>query len=508
MTSLFFEMKLLPFIALFFGLTACQSTAHNAPSSWDAGDTIAADTYSVSLNETGSEIGTVFSLQLSDEASQVANWVLELPPLSLEENHFSVIGGMSFQSIGWGTNHVRELGPVALYDDRVALEIARQSLQERIDTFLPTLASGGLNWLRDVQNMPWGMIEIEPGRYDFRLVDHLVVGSQSQGLNYVGTVMPYAAWDLASRGETATVCEHFLDEDFFYLAHGEAMDRYVDLDAFAAFLSVTVERYDGDGIDDAPGLEWGVRHWQIHNEPEGPDCGGFRNDVASFVELMRRSYEAIHDADPNAVVLNGGAGIPLWREDQLGSSFWSEYASLGGADYVDAIAVHYNDGKVDGGNIDNFEFQLNRLTELLGDKPIWVTEFGVMVDFGGRFLALSETDAAAWYIRFYTAGLANGVERFFSDAVSFVSREGDARLTFFVNRMMEALVGGFSQAEKLDDGQYRFIVDDSPIYVLWNGVPAEISGDVTTTDMYGNQTDVTAADLAPTENSPLFVTLR
>lgn len=503
-----FAVKLFftPFLTLALSLTACQ--LNDDDSSLDAGvqgDT--GETDSTFIAQNGPSDAPQWNL--SDEALQVASWVLELPSVPIDENHFSVIGGLNFMGIEQATNRVREIGPADFYADTVAVDGAHQALQRRIDTFLPLLAAGGLTWLRDVQNLPWGMIEIEPGRYDFRLADHLVVGAQSQGLTYVGSVMPYADWDLSSRGDTDDVCEHFLEEDFFYLAHGGAMDRYVDLDAFIAFLSTTVERYDGDGTDDAPGLQSGIHYWQIHNEPEGVDCGGFRDDVSAFVELMRRSYEAVHAADPEAVVLNGGAGIPLWVEDAIhGGSFWSEFAELGGGETVDAIAVHYNDGKVDGGDIDEFEYQLNRMRELLGDKPIWLTEFGVMVEFGGRFFALPEVDAAAWYIRFYAAGLANGVERFFSDAASFITMEGEIRLTFFVNRMMEAMIGGFSEAVKLDDGQYRFTVDGFPVYVLWDGVPAEISGEVVTTDMYGHQLTLSVEDVIPSENSPLIVTLQ
>ena len=31
---------------------------------------------------------------------------------------------------------------------------------------------------------------------------------------------------------------------------------------------MVVERYDGDGLDDMPGFEYPIRHWEIGNEPD------------------------------------------------------------------------------------------------------------------------------------------------------------------------------------------------------------------------------------------------
>ena len=101
-----------------------------------------------------------------------------------------------------------------------------------------------------------------------------------------------------------------------------------------------------------------------------------------------------------------------------------EQAAMGGAQYVDVIAAHYNEGKdADHGKIDDFEYQVSRLRELLGTtKPVWVTEFGTLVgNNGGQLMGLPEGEAGAWFVRFYAAGLAAGVNRFYPDATAFVT---------------------------------------------------------------------------------------
>jgi hypothetical protein len=210
-------------------------------------------------------------------------------------------------------------------------------------------------------------------------------------------------------------------------------------------------------------------------------------------------------------VLNGGAAAPLCKENQTpplgGINFWRDYATLGGAPYIDVIAVHYNQGKdPDHGNVADLEYQVRRARELLGDgKPVWVTEFGVVIGDHGNFKGLTEPEAAAWYVRMYTAGLAADATRFFSDAPAFIEMNGPTYLTYYVNKLVQAKLGGFTAATKIAEGQYRFVVHGRDVYVLWSGVPASLSGTVIATDFYGRETLMNAALLAPGESAPLFV---
>lgn len=457
----------------------------------------------------------------SPEAAKVAQWLKDEPPASPEANYFSVIGGLSMMQIGRPAMEIiAEQGIAAFYAQPQNVEMAVQSINHQGQTVLPLLRAGGVTHLRDVQNMPWGMIEYAAGQVDYSLSDALVSQAEAHDMVYVGMVLPFAAWDLAGGTPTQSeMCARLLTEDYFYLAQGNVMERYHDLDAFIRWLGLMVERYDGDGLDDMPNLRRGIQDWQIHNEPEGEQCGLFRNDPAAFVELMRRSYETIKASCADCRVLQGGAGFALWLDQEVaGSRFWADYAAAGGAAFVDVIAVHYNDGKIDGGNETHFATQLQRLSALLGeDKPIWVTEFGVFTDIGmpegSRFMAMSETEAAAWYTRFYTVGLANGVTRFFSDASAFVrlmpaERQVVVTLPYYTNKLLQAKLGGFTAVEMLGEGQYRFMVNDAPVYVLWGGMPTdELQGALLVTDMYGNVTSTGVEFLQPSAANPIIVEL-
>jgi len=95
-----------------------------------------------------------------------------------------------------------------------------------------------------------------------------------------------------------------------------------DLDSWCAFIQALVERYDGDGIEDGPGV---VNYWEIWNEPDGmgPEgaqyagCwGGYSEsdddwdddgvpDPQEYAEVLRMGYLAAKRADPDAQVCFG-----------------------------------------------------------------------------------------------------------------------------------------------------------------------------------------------------------
>jgi hypothetical protein len=55
----------------------------------------------------------------------------------------------------------------------------------------------------------------------------------------------------------------------------------VDTPAYQAFVRATIERYDGDGLSDMPGLVTPIRYWQVDNEPNtGPSAS--RADFAQL----------------------------------------------------------------------------------------------------------------------------------------------------------------------------------------------------------------------------------
>jgi hypothetical protein len=97
------------------------------------------------------------------------------------------------------------------------------------------------------------------------------------------------------------------------------VDR-VPLARYAEFVTALVERYDGDGVEDAPGSPR-VEYWEILNEPDfdrsalaahpefGDPAYGYGgclgSDPLGYAELLRAAYLAAKAADPRAKVVFG-----------------------------------------------------------------------------------------------------------------------------------------------------------------------------------------------------------
>jgi hypothetical protein len=77
--------------------------------------------------------------------------------------------------------------------------------------------------------------------------------------------------------------------------------------AYANFVSKLVERYDGDGSDDMPGLTVPIKHWELMNEPEfQTDIVYFQGTPAEYAEVLEATYNAVKQADPEAYIVQGG----------------------------------------------------------------------------------------------------------------------------------------------------------------------------------------------------------
>ncbi len=125
--------------------------------------------------------------------------------------------------------------------------------------------------------------------------------------------------------------------------------------AWYDFVYHLIERYDGDGVDDAPGVDRRViRHIMYGNEPDTYDHF-FANGgtVQEYWRGLRLLYEAVKAADPKLVVLRGkmnpgntfddNPDLETARQrDQHGSIDSLRAALALGGDYFDVFAINFN----------------------------------------------------------------------------------------------------------------------------------------------------------------------
>ena len=155
------------------------------------------------------------------------------------------------------------------------------------------LSELNVKWVRlsGLDGMVWAVVEPEKGRFDFKKLDRTIQDFYRKGFNLFITVSSFNVWDQYGPGAV------------FDRKNKPTHKLPKDLKAYSNFLQKAVERYDGDGIDDAPGSPV-VRYWQIQNEPDF----FWKDTPENYAKLLKVSYQAIKKADPQAQVVIGGIG--------------------------------------------------------------------------------------------------------------------------------------------------------------------------------------------------------
>lgn len=369
----------------------------------------------------------------------------------------------------------------------------------------------------------WGMIEQQPGVFNFNETDKTVKDAQEYGLHILANIQPFAPWDQEKcYGEQPTE---------FIGPPGAPSTRYkpCDMEAYASFLRKLVERYDGDSIDDMPGLTVPIKHWELMNEPEfqTEPVIYFQGTPADYVDTLIVTYEAIKEADPEALIVQGGMAGMMPES----AAWWQGVFDAGGGEYFDIMNMH-SIGHGEHLNIPEFK-ELLEDNGLL-DKPIWVTEVQYQQSFEtGDY---TNEDFAKILARSYIFALANGVEKLFyvnlrlppfydpglpfDERSALITNDGEYSALFWAHLTVVNMLGELNLneddtvetiEENIDDwfvtnGQYKFTIDGRTIYALWGSgsLPAEITGEIRVVDITGTETVTDAASLQLTD-SPIFV---
>jgi hypothetical protein len=227
------------------------------------------------------------------------------------------------------------------------------------------------------------------------------------------------------------------------------------------------------------------------------------------VELLRLSSEAIHEADPQAKVVQGGASSAY----DFMIDFWEDSFSLGAAQYFDISNVHSINGPEDLWTED-WAALMNRHNV---DKPYWVTE--VQISSGQGFKGLAEDEQAEMIVKGFVEAFGNGAEKVFysffradpylpsdlSDS-ALIDASGHRKLGYHAMQTLIEKLGCFDSVEKLGQTIYKFSANNSTIYVLWgsSALPSNLSGQIIVTDIYGKETSMKASDLRLSD-LPVFI---
>lgn len=276
-----------------------------------------------------------------------------------------------------------------------------------------------------------------------------------------------------------------------------------DEQKYIAVVKAVVERYDGDGVDDMPGLVNPIKYWQVGNEPNGLRPG--------FADLQRITYIAIKEVCSECTVLIGGVpGMP--PASTYISNFDSQYKPILDAlagQYVDVMDFHWY-GAATGDYRGAKEVYDHIRSVLTADGfpaglPIWITEMGAYSGdpattgpLGGSadFSAQTEQQQALDYLKRYVYPLSFGVKKIFPafglmegfkhddgyfDHTGLIydgEDSGDAglgvkKLGYYMHKKMTEVLEGsdWNSIETLRESGdvyiYKFMKDGKAIYTVW-----------------------------------------
>lgn len=346
----------------------------------------------------------------------------------------------------------------------------------------------------------WNVIEAVQGTYDWSKPDAFVNRVQAEGLQLLVLVHPYAQWDQPTK------------TDMNY-------DKPNNMTAFKRFIAKLVERYDGDGVDDMPGLLYPIRYYEIGNEPEGNTFGNSPGTYNDFMETVKAARDTAKIVYPDVKIVIAGA-TPIY--DSRGflnqvDSFWKGALNRSNAgSYFDIFNFHFFVGEYSQ-DISVYIDYWKRLLSAYGlsGKEIWLTETGTYSGTasnldGTTWPNQSTTYQAGWWIKQASYALANRVSKLFwvfyysnqtdwRSKVAFVNIDKTTKkAVYYAHRLMADKIDAYSSALQnayAESGQYqtsgnfKFIVNGKPVYILWN----DSGGNATLTGFSSSQVKVTKA---------------
>jgi hypothetical protein len=232
------------------------------------------------------------------------------------------------------------------------------------------LMESGASWVR--LTFDWSLVEPEnttPASYQWAHTDNIVKLAAEQCWPIVLLMEHNPGW-------ASTMSQGPLDK--------------VPVAELAQFMGALAERYDGDGISDAPGSPQ-VGYFEMYNEPDAGASGaverwGMHGD--EYAEMLKVVYPAIKKANPQAQIVFGGIAYDSFTDSPdrgvFVRSFFEDVLKNGGGPYFDIMNFHFyplfgwnwtkqfpKDGP---GLIEKVDAIRGLMQQYSIDKPIIITE--------------------------------------------------------------------------------------------------------------------------------------
>lgn len=322
------------------------------------GDNLTGRVFTIARDWQGKEIKKDESIR-TFPANGLRNEVLweAAVPVSLNfaeiEFRFEAEGVKPAVSLATYTKPLDTKGDIALRPESpwgMGVYLYRYGSPEEMDKAASAAAAAGVKWSRE--EFSWAGIEPTQGQYSFDFYDNVVNTANRHGISVYGLLSYWSNWTQA------------------YTEEG--------IDDFCVWARAVVRHFKDR-----------VKHWEIYNEP---NIFFWNGPKELYPVLMERCYAAIKVEDPKATVLAiSTAGIDRKFIRQC----------LDAKAPFDILTIHpYRSKLIDRG----FMQELRETAELVGGRPVWITEMGWPTHVDG----VDQRTQAQMLARSYLSAIASG----------------------------------------------------------------------------------------------------
>jgi hypothetical protein len=277
----------------------------------------------------------------------------------------------------------------------------------------------------------WNKIEKKQGNFDWKEADEYVVYAQEHNQTILATIWPYANWEQKT-------CKRKKARSPFGKHFSKYLSKPCSMENYKIFLINLVDRYDGDGNNDMPGLTKPIIYWEIMNEPEFKMF--FKGTKEDFVEIFNFSSKLIKSKQKDAVIVMAGAA-GMFPENK---KYWNSVLPKI-KDNFDIANIHHI--STPEGGCDK-EFWVDEFAALLKsnniNKPIWLTEA-----MTGKCKVLSS----------YINAFANGAEIIIDVGINAPGMKMSKKAREKLNKFIKD-VDGFKSVKLLNKKKAEFLFKD------------------------------------------------
>ena len=199
---------------------------------------------------------------------------------------------------------------------RPAFGVVNQGTLEPAD--FDRMEAGGVQTLRFL--VRWGVVQPQPGAYDWSSVDPVVAEAQAHGIRLLPFVYGVPPW---------------IDQHENHPPLAEPGERA----AWQEFLAALARRYGPGGTFFSDGPESPIRRWQIWNEPNFATYWESPQSPRAYGDLVKLSAQALRAVDPKAKVVL--AGVAAVRDGMPWATFLRQLLAVPGLRHsFDFVGFH------------------------------------------------------------------------------------------------------------------------------------------------------------------------